>query len=120
MSYVKLNSIQAGASGAITLGRARLYTMYISTDSDEGYIRLRDGGSSGPVLFEILFSDIIDSPFAVELPRYGIPFNTSMYMEASNTRSVSLVFDGTKASVMELAGGGWLHFTDGGLFEFAA
>ena len=123
MSYVNLTSIQADASSQITVDRARVYNLYVSTSTNAGFIRLRDGGSAGDVRFEITLPDTGDTllpPFHIELPRYGINFKTSLYMEVSNATSVTLVFDGTLVPILELASGGFLHLTDGAPLELAA
>ena len=123
MSYVSLASVQLESSSQVTGGRARLYNMYVTTSTDAGFIRMRDGGASGEVRFELILQDtgdVLFAPFSVELPRYGIPFTTDMYMEESNATSVTLVYDGTTVPSLVLAGGGFLHLTDGTLLELAA
>ncbi len=125
MSYVALSSVQVENSSQITSGRARLYNMYVTTTSTAGYIRLHDGGSLGNVIFELALPDTGAVPWTtsylpVELPRYGIPFTTDLYMEVSNAESVTLVYDGLTVPSLRLASGGFLHLTDGTLLELAA
>ncbi len=120
MSYVKLTSIQSDADTQITRDRARVYDVYGLASGSAGFLRLRDGSATGPVLFEVITSGTADDPFRYEFPRYGIPFNTHLWMEASNLTSATLVFDGTLVPLMELVSGDFLHFTDGAPFELVA
>ncbi len=122
MSYVKLNSLQSDASSQITNTRTRLRNVYVVAGSSAGYIRIRDGGSTGSVRFEFTTPAVPTESsgfLMVELPKDGILCETSMYVELSNITSSTYVFDGTM-SIMELAAGGWLHLTDGAPLELAA
>ncbi len=120
MSYVKLNSLQSDASAQITNTRTRLRNVYVVAGGSAGYVRIRDGGSTGPVRFEFTTPASATVIVPVELPKDGILCETSMYVEISSITSASFVFDGTLTSIMELAAGGWLHLTDGAPLELAA
>ena len=120
MAFSNLKSIVLGASNQITINRARFYTLHVVSSAAAGYVRLRDGGSTGNVVFEVATPASAITIVNVELPKEGILCESDLYAELSNVTSATISYDGALLPVMELAAGGFITLTTGALLEPAA
>jgi hypothetical protein len=87
---VKSNHLTA--SGTVFNGRTRLKSISYRGNGTDGYVRLRDGGSSGPILCELDVGTSDTFTIYVLIPGEGVLFQTSLYAELSNVLAVTVFY----------------------------
>jgi len=87
---VKSNHLTA--SGTIFNGRTRLKSISYRGNGTDGYVRLRDGGSSGPILCELDVGTSDTFTIYVLVPGEGVLFQTSLYADLSNVLAVTVFY----------------------------
>lgn len=87
-----VNSTHLTASGTVFGGRARLKSVSYRGNGTDGYVRFRDGGSSGPVLCELDVGTGDVFTIYVLFPGEGIVFQTSIYADLSNVLAVTVFY----------------------------
>lgn len=87
---VKSNHLTA--SGTIFNGRTRLKSISYRGNGTDGYVKLRDGGSSGPVLCELDVGTSDTFTIYVLIPGEGVLFQTSLYADLSNVNAVTVFY----------------------------
>ena len=87
---VKSNHLTA--SGTIFNGRTRLKSISYRGNGTDGYVRLRDGGSSGPILCELDVGTSDTFTIYVLIPGEGVLFQTSLYADLSNVNAVTVFY----------------------------
>ena len=87
---VKSNHLTA--SGTIFNGRTRLKSISYRGNGTDGYVKLRDGGSSGPVLCELDVGTSDSFTIYVLIPGEGILFQTSLYADISNVNAATVFY----------------------------
>ena len=87
---VKSNHLTA--SGTVFNGRTRLKSISYRGNGTDGYVRLRDGGSSGPILCELDVGTSDTFTIYVLLPGEGVLFQTSLYADLSNVLAVTAFY----------------------------
>jgi hypothetical protein len=80
------------ASGTIFNGRTRLKSISYRGNGTDGYVRLRDGGSSGPILCELDVGTSDTFTIYVLVPGEGVLFQTSLYADLSNVLAVTVFY----------------------------
>ena len=87
-----VNSTHLTASGTVFGGRARLKSVSYRGNGTDGYVKFRDGGSSGRVLCELDVGTSDTFTIYVLLPGEGIVFQTSIYADLSNVLAVTVFY----------------------------
>jgi hypothetical protein len=87
---VKSNHLTA--SGTIFNGRTRFKSISYRGNGTDGYVKLRDGGSSGPVLCELDVGTSDSFTIYVLIPGEGVLFQTSLYVDLSNVNAVTVFY----------------------------
>jgi hypothetical protein len=87
---VKSNHLTA--SGTIFNGRTRLKSISYRGNGTDGYVRLRDGSSSGPILCELDVGTSDTFTIYVLVPGEGVLFQTSIYADLSNVLAVTVFY----------------------------
>jgi len=87
---VKSNHLTA--SGTIFNGRTRFKSISYRGNGTDGYVKLRDGGSSGPVLCELDVGTSDTFTIYVLIPGEGVLFQTSLYADLSNVLAVTVFY----------------------------
>ena len=87
---VKSNHLTA--SGTVFNGRTRLKSISYRGNGTDGYVRLRDGGSSGPILCELDVGTSDTFTIYVLLPGEGVLFQTSLYADLSNVLAATVFY----------------------------
>ena len=87
---VKSNHLTA--SGTVFNGRTRLKSISYRGNGTDGYVRLRDGGSSGPILCELDVGTSDTFTIYVMIPGEGVLFQTSLYADLSNVNAVTVFY----------------------------
>ena len=87
---VKSNHLTA--SGTVFNGRTRLKSISYRGNGTDGYVRLRDGGSSGPILCELDVGTSDTFTIYVLLPGEGVLFQTSLYADISSVNAVTVFY----------------------------
>jgi len=93
MMQTDVKSAHLTASGTAFSGRTRLKSVSYRGNASDGYIKFRDGGSTGPVLCELDVGTSDSFTIYVLIPGEGVLFQTSLYVELSNV-SATTVFHG--------------------------
>jgi hypothetical protein len=73
-------------------GRTRLKSVSYRGNGTDGYIKFRDGGSSGSVLCELDVGTSDTFTIYVLLPGEGIVFQTSIYVDLSNVSATTVFY----------------------------
>jgi len=87
---VKSNHLTA--SGTIFNGRTRLKSVSYRGNGTDGYVKFRDGGSSGPILCELDVGTSDTFTIYVLIPGEGVLFQTSLYADLSNVNAVTVFY----------------------------
>lgn len=77
---------------SLTIGRARVKSVYVIPDSTAGEVVFRDGGSGGPVKATINILASSTSPTYLLLPGEGLLFQTSIYIAPSGVVSAMVFY----------------------------
>ena len=80
------------ASGTVFNGRTRLKSISYRGSGTDGYVKLRDGGSSGPILCELDVGTSDTFTIYVLIPGEGVLFQTSLYADLSNVNAVTVFY----------------------------
>lgn len=81
------------ASGNIDgLSRNRFKSISYRGTGVDGYVRLRNGGSSGPILCELDVGVSDSFTIYVLLPGEGILFSSGIYVELSNVAACTVFY----------------------------
>jgi hypothetical protein len=81
---IKAASMAAG--GTAYAGRTRVRGLLVEPGLLTGYLKLRDGGSSGPVVMTV--NTVANGePFSVVIPAEGILFQYEVYAELSQAKA---------------------------------
>lgn len=92
MMQTDVKSTHLTASGTVFNGRARLKSVSYRGNGTDGYVRFRDGGSSGPILCELDVGTSDTFTIYLLLPGEGIVFQTSIYVEISNVSATTVFY----------------------------
>ena len=92
MMQTDVRSAHLTASGTAFNGRTRLKSVSYRGNGTDGYIKFRDGGSSGSVLCELDVGTSDSFTIYVLLPGEGIVFQTSIYVELSNVSATTVFY----------------------------
>jgi len=87
---VKSNHLTS--SGTIFNGRTRLKSVSYRGNGADGYVKFRDGGSSGPILCELDVGTSDTFTIYVLVPGEGVLFQTSLYADLSNVLAVTVFY----------------------------
>jgi hypothetical protein len=87
---VKSNHLTA--SGTVFNDRTRLKSISYRGSGTDGYVKLRDGGSSGPILCELDVGTSDTFTIYVLIPGEGVLFQTSLYADLSNVNAVTVFY----------------------------
>jgi len=80
------------ASGTAFNGRTRLKSVSYRGNGTDGFIKFRDGGSTGSVLCELDVGVSDSFTIYVLLPGEGVLFQTSLYVELSNVSATTVFY----------------------------
>jgi len=80
------------ASGTAFNGRTRLKSVSYRGNGTDGFIKFRDGGSTGPVLCELDVGTSDSFTIYVLIPGEGVLFQTSLYIELSNVSATTVFY----------------------------
>lgn len=92
MMQTDVKSAHLTASGTIFAGRARLKGISYRGNASDGYVRLRDGGSSGAILCELDVGTSDVFTIYVPIPGEGVLFQTSIYADLSNVNAITAFY----------------------------
>jgi hypothetical protein len=92
MMQTDVRSAHLIASGTAFNGRTRLKSVSYRGNASDGYVKFRDGGSSGPVLCELDVGTSDSFTIYVLLPGEGIVFQTSLYVDLSNVNAATVFY----------------------------
>jgi len=92
MMQTDVKSTHLTASGAVSAGRARLKGISYRGNASDGYVRLRDGGSSGAILCELDVGTSDSFTIYVLIPGEGVLFPTSIYADLSNVNAITAFY----------------------------
>ena len=87
-----VNTTHLTASGTVFNGRSRLKSVSYRGNGSDGYVRFRDGGSTGPILCEIDVGTSDTFTIYLLVPGEGVLFITSMYAEMSNVNAITAFY----------------------------
>lgn len=77
------------ASGTVASNPQRLRAISYRGNGTDGYIRFRDGGSSGRLLLELDVGTSDTFTIYVLIPAEGIKFSTDIYASISNVSALT-------------------------------
>ena len=81
------------ASGSVDgLNRNRFKAISYRGNAQDGYVRLRNGGSSGPILCELDVGTSDSFTIYVLLPGEGIVFSSGIYADLSNVSACTVFY----------------------------
>jgi hypothetical protein len=92
MMQTDVRSAHLTASGTAFNGRTRLKSVSYRGNASDGYVRFRDGGSSGPILCELDVGTSDSFTIYVLIPGEGIVFQTSLYVDLSNVSATTVFY----------------------------
>ena len=92
MMQTDVRSTHLTASGTVFNGRTRLKSVSYRGNASDGYVRFRDGGSTGPILCELDVGTSDSFTIYVLIPSEGILFQTSLYIELSNVNATTVFY----------------------------
>jgi hypothetical protein len=92
MMQTDVKSNHLTASGTIFNGRTRFKSISYRGNGTDGYVKLRDGGSSGPILCELDVGTSDSFTIYVLIPGEGVLFQTSLYADLSNVSAVTVFY----------------------------
>jgi len=92
MMQTDVKSAHLIASGTAFNGRTRLKSVSYRGNASDGYVRFRDGGSTGPILCELDVGTSDSFTIYVLIPSEGILFQTSLYIELSNVNATTVFY----------------------------
>jgi len=87
-----VKSAHLTASGTAFNGRTRLKSVSYRGNASDGFIKFRDGGSTGPVLCELDVGTSDSFTIYVLIPGEGVLFQTSLYVELSNVNATTVFY----------------------------
>ena len=87
-----VKSTHLTASGNVFNGRTRLKSVSYRGNASNGYVRFRDGSSTGPILCELDVGTSDSFTIYLLLPGEGIVFQTSLYVELSNVDAATVFY----------------------------
>jgi len=87
-----VKSTHLTASGTGFNGRTRLKSVSYRGSGADGFIKFRDGGSTGSVLCELDVGVSDSFTIYVLLPGEGMLFQTSLYVELSNVSATTVFY----------------------------
>ncbi len=87
-----VKSAHLTASGTAFNGRTRLKSVSYRGNASDGYVKFRDGGSTGPVLCELDVGTSDSFTIYVLIPGEGIVFQTSLYVDLSNVNAATVFY----------------------------
>lgn len=89
MQQTDVNSTHRTSSGAITTDRARLKSISYRGNGTAGYVRVRDGSVTGPILVELDVGTSDTFTVYVLIPGEGVLCPTSIYVQMSNVDAIT-------------------------------
>ena len=89
MQQTDVNSTHRASSGAVTTDRARLKSISYRGNGTAGYVRVRDGSVTGPILVELDVGTSDTFTIYVLIPGEGVLFPTSIYVQLSNVDAIT-------------------------------
>jgi len=92
MMQTDVKSAHLTASGTAFNGRTRLKSVSYRGNASDGYVKFRDGGSTGPVLCELDVGTSDSFTIYVLIPGEGIVFQTSLYVDISNVNAATVFY----------------------------
>ena len=92
MMQTDVKSAHLTASGTAFNGRTRLKSVSYRGNASDGYVRFRDGGSTGSILCELDVGTSDSFTIYVLIPSEGILFQTSLYIELSNVNATTVFY----------------------------
>jgi len=93
MQQTDVKSQHLTASGSIAgLARNRFKSLSYRGNGTDGYVRLRNGGSSGEILCELDVGTSDSFTIYVLLPGEGILFPSGIYVELSNVSACTVFY----------------------------
>jgi hypothetical protein len=93
MQQTDVKSQHITASGNIAgLARNRFKSMSYRGNGTDGYVRLRNGGSSGEILCELDVGTSDTFTIYVLLPGEGILFSNGIYADISNVSALTVFY----------------------------
>jgi hypothetical protein len=92
MMQTDVKSTHLTASGTAFNGRARLKSVSYRGNASDGFVKFRDGGSTGPVLCELDVGTSDSFTIYVLIPGEGVLFQTSLYVELSNVNATTVFY----------------------------
>lgn len=92
MMQTDVKSAHLTASGTAFNGRTRLKSVSYRGNASDGFIKFRDGGSTGPVLCELDVGTSDSFTIYVLIPGEGVLFQTSLYVELSNVSATTVFY----------------------------
>ena len=93
MQQTDVKSQHITASGGIAgLARTRFKSLSYRGDGTDGYVRLRNGGSSGEILCELDVGTSDTFTIYVLLPGEGILFPNGIYADISHVNALTVFY----------------------------
>jgi hypothetical protein len=92
MMQTDVKSAHLTASGTAFNGRTRLKSVSYRGNASDGFVKFRDGGSTGPVLCELDVGTSDSFTIYVLIPGEGIVFQTSLYVDLSNVNAATVFY----------------------------
>jgi len=93
MMQTDVRSQHFTASGSVNgLNRNRFKSISYRGNAQDGYVRLRNGGASGPILCELDVGVSDSFTIYVLLPGEGILFSNGIYVDLSNVSACTVFY----------------------------
>jgi hypothetical protein len=92
MMQTDVKSAHLTASGTAFNGRTRLKSVSYRGNASDGFVKFRDGGSTGPILCELDVGTSDSFTIYVLIPGEGMLFQTSLYVELSNVNAATVFY----------------------------
>ena len=93
MMQTDVKAAHLTASGSVDgLNRNRFKAISYRGNAQDGYVRLRNGGSSGPILCELDVGTSDSFTIYVLLPGEGIVFSSGIYVDLSNVSACTVFY----------------------------
>ena len=87
-----VKSVHAEASGTAVASRTRLRGYQCLSGGTAGDIIFRDGGASGPILFQFNIPANTNNPFGNIIPGEGILFSTDIYISLPTAAKITVFY----------------------------
>jgi hypothetical protein len=92
MQQTDVRSSHVEATGTMYSGRARVKGYQCLSGGTAGDVEFRDGGASGPILFQFNVPANTNNPFGNIIPGEGVLFKTDVHVTVPTATKVTVFY----------------------------